>query len=116
MSELRDLTLALRSFDRRLMAAEECLILLVRESQQSAQWRHIQKGRAMVEDGYRSEQERAMMQVQEACGAISHKLAEFNERLDNQSSTRLSDVRGLNERVRQIELQLPKPTDEVTKA
>jgi hypothetical protein len=106
MSELRDLTAALRSFDKRLNSVEQCLVILVRNSQQQAEWRHDQKNRAIVEEGLRLESERAMLQVQEACGAISHKLAEVVERLDNQVSTRLSDVKGLSSRVGLIENQL----------
>ena len=115
MSELRDLTSALRSIDKRLASHEECLVILVRNSAQQAQWRHDQKNRAVIEDGIRLESERAMLQVQETCGAIAHKLVEVFERLENQSSTRLSDVKGLRERVSQIELQLPNLQEEVTK-
>ncbi len=103
MSELRDLTAALRALDNRITGVEDCLLVLTRDSQQQAEWRHEQKNRAMTSDMSQNEQERAMLQVQEACGAISHKLAEVVERLDNQVSTRQSDVKGLSSRVRELE-------------
>ena len=116
MSELRDLTVALRAFDRRIAGVEDCLVILSRESRQQTEWRHQQKNNAQVSEGLRLQAERAMLQIQEACGAISHKVAELVERLDNQASTRLSDVKELRERTRQIELRLPAPSDEITKA
>ena len=115
MSELRDLTAAMRSFDKRLTSVEACLITITRNSNQEAEWRHNQKNRALINDGVQLENERAMAQVQEACGAISHKLAEVVERLDNLGATRLSDVKELRERTRQLELRMPLPNDEVTK-
>jgi len=114
MSELRDLTNALRSFDKRIVSVEQCLVMLVNDSKQQAEWRHRQKNQAVVDEGLRLESEKAMHQVQEACGAISHKLLELVERLDNQSSTRLSDVKELRERTRQLELRLLSD-EEVTK-
>lgn len=105
MSELRDLTSALRSLDRRVSSVEECLLELVRDSRQATDWRHQQRNRVMLDDERREGQERAMIQVQEACGAISHRLAEVAERLDNQVATRQSDVKWLGSRVRELELK-----------
>jgi len=110
MSEFRDLTLALRTFDKRITGIEECLLVLTRDSQQQAEWRHVQKNRAMTSDYMQAEQERAMQQVQEACGAISHRLAEVVERLENQAITRREDVKRLNARIGALE-----PDSEVTK-
>ena len=114
MSELRDLTVALRAFDKRMIGIEECLLLLVRDSQQQSEWRHDQKNQVMLDKGLHEEQEIAMKQVQEACGAVSHKLFEFSDRLDNYARTRLDDVKGLNARIGMIEGKLQ--DDEVTKA
>lgn len=111
MSELRDLTIALRAFDKRLTGVEDCLLILLRDSQQQAEWRHLQKNRAMTEDYQKNEQERAMLQVQETCGAISHKLAEVVERLDLHAETRREDVKKLSARISQLE-----PQEEITKA
>lgn len=113
MSELRALTEAMRALDRRISGVEDCLVILVRDSQQQAHWRHDQKNRAMSEDFLRQEHERAIQQVQEACGAISHKLSEVVERLDLQASIRLDDVKELRRRVRDLEEEAGK---EVTKA
>lgn len=113
MSELRDLTAAMRAFDKRVASVEDCMVVLVRNSQQEAEWRHLQKTQAMITEGLRDEAERAMKQLQEAVGAISHKLAEFHERQDNAAATRLADVRELRERVRQLESD--RPDDETTK-
>src|SRR4051812_10342492 len=99
MSELRDLTAALRALDGRVTGVENCLLVLLRDSQQQSEWRHDQRNRAMIEDGKRADNERAMLQVQEACGAVSHRLFEFAERLDNYAQTRLDDVRNLNTRL-----------------
>lgn len=115
MSELRDLTNALRTFDKRIMKVEECLVILVRNSKQESEWRHEQKNRAQVDEGLRLQSEIAMKQVQNVCGAISDRLAEVVERLDNQAATRLSDVKELRERVRDLELKRPS-NQEVTKA
>lgn len=111
MSELRDIAEALRSFGNRLTSVEDCLVILVRDSQQQSEWRHDQKGRAMSEDLLQEEREKALKQVQITCGSISHRLAEVVERLDNQAATRLSDVKELRLRVRALE-----HPDEVTKA
>lgn len=113
MSELRDLTDALRALDNRLRGVEDCLLVILRDSQQQSEWRHLEKTRAQIADGLRYEQELAMKQVQEACGAISHKLVEVVERLDNQAATRLEDVKELKRRVGDLEAA---SGEEVTKA
>jgi hypothetical protein len=113
MSELRDLTQALRSFDERLTSVEDCLVVLVRDSQQQTEWRHEQKNRAMIADGLKREDESAMRQVQDACVALSGRIVEVFERLDNQASLRRDDVKALNGRVGRVEEQLG--LDEVTK-
>jgi len=112
MSELRDLTVALRAFHTRMSSVEDCLLVLVRDSQQQSEWRHTQKNQSMVDTGLREEQETAMKQVQEACGAVSHKLFEFSDRLDNYAKTRLDDVKGLNARIGAVEAKLE--VEEVT--
>ncbi len=103
MSELRDLTAALRAINTRVASVEECLLVLVRDSAQAAEWRHQQRNRATVDDEYREGQERAIAQVQIHCGSISGQIAEVTQRLDNQAATRLSDVRELRDRVRTLE-------------
>jgi hypothetical protein len=91
---------------------QDCLLVVLRNSEQQADWRHEQRGIEQRRLGDQEQQELAMKQVQDACGAISHRLAEVVERLDNQASTRRSDVRGLSARVGEIERKLG--VDEVT--
>jgi uncharacterized FlaG/YvyC family protein len=114
MSELRDLTAALRAVSNRITSVENCMLVLVRNSEQEAEWRHQQRNREMMAVGEREAQERATQQVQEACGAISHKLFELVERFDNQAAVRLQDVRALSGRVRKLEEA--DGAEEVTKA
>jgi flagellar motility protein MotE (MotC chaperone) len=103
MSELRDLTNALRAFDNRIRGIEDCMIIVLRNSVQEADWRHEQRNNAQIYVSRADEQERAIKQIQEACGAISHKLAEVKDQLDNQADTRRSDVRGLSARLQKLE-------------
>lgn len=112
MSELRDLTAALRSFDKRIASVEECLLTLVRDSKQASEWRHQQRNRVMLDDERREGQEKALAQVQIHCGSISSQIAEVTQRLDNQAHTRLSDVRELRNRVRTLEevTEISEPT------
>jgi hypothetical protein len=106
MSELRDLTLALRAFDKRFMSIEDCLLELVRDSKQQSEWRHLQKNRAQTDDGLQLQREKAILQVQEACGAISSKLAEFSERLETLATVRGDDVRELKGRLNSLETRV----------
>ena len=103
MSELRDLTAALRATNGRLDGLEECMVVLLRNSVQESDWRHEIRGIEQRRQLEGEERDRALKQVQEACGAISHKLAELIERLDNQASVRLSDVKELRGRVNKLE-------------
>lgn len=103
MSELRDLTRALRIFDSRLTGIENCLVVLMRDSQQQAEWRHDEKNRAMVFDGLMEERDLAVQQVQTSQGLIHDRLSELVERIDALSTTRLNDVKVLSQRVRELE-------------
>lgn len=103
MSELRDLTQALRSFDKRLVSIENCLVSLVRDSQQQAEWRHEQKNRATVAIELEKERDRTMLQVQGACALINRELSGINERLDAHARTRLDDVSTLHRRISALE-------------
>jgi hypothetical protein len=114
MSELRDLTTALRAFDKRLTSIEDCLVILLRDSNQQSEWRHFQKNEAMINAGEKEEQRIAMQQLQEACGSLSHRLFEFSDRLDANAKLRQDDLRVLNQRVRELEIENNR--DEVTKA
>jgi hypothetical protein len=114
MSELRDLTAAMRALANSQTLTQECLLVLLRNSEQQSDWRHEHRGIEQRKQLEQEEQQRALKQVQEACGSISHKLAEVVERLDNQSATRLSDVRGLSSRV--AELERKAGADEVTQS
>lgn len=111
MSELRDLTIVLRTFDKRLSSAEDILLILLRDSRQQSDWRHEQRNRAMVEDGYREGQENAMLQVQQECASINTRIGELVAQLDSYSKLRQEDVRRLNIRIGQLE-----SPEEVTKS
>lgn len=111
MSELRDLTAALRAFDKRIVGVEECLVVLVRNSEQEADWRHEQRNLAQRHQLEGEERDRALKQVQEACGAISHKMVELVERLDNYAATRQADVR----RIHELERARDRTADEITR-
>lgn len=111
MSELRDLTIVLRAFDKRLSGAEDILLVLLRDSKQQSEWRHEQRNRAMVEDGLREGQEQAMLQVQQECASINTQLGELVAQLDSYSRLRQEDVRRLNIRIGQLE-----NPEEVTKS
>ena len=103
MGELRDLTSTLRSFSESLTSIEDCMVVVLRNSEQESDWRHEQRN-AEQQNLYRAElQAKALKQVQEACGAISHKLVELVERLDAQAQTRLEDTKELKRRVRALE-------------
>ncbi len=110
MSELRDVTQALRAVCVRLASVEDCLVTLVRDSQQQAEWRHKQKNLAVIDEGIHREQDVALGQIQEFCAATSHKVAELVDRLDQQGKTRLDDVKALHARITALE-----PEEETTK-
>ena len=114
MSEFRDLTVALRTLSNRLVAVEDCMVLLVRNSEQEKEWRHEQRNRASVEDGRIAEREQALQQLQEWMGPVNDGLRELVERFDNFVNTRYSDMKGLNDRVRDLE-RGAFPKEELTK-
>lgn len=89
MSELRDHTAALRSFDKRLTSIEECMLVVVRNSEQEA---------AAAGDLVR-----ALKQVQEFQGSLWKYLANLDEKLAALAVTRVDDVKALNRRVGAIE-------------
>lgn len=109
MGELRDLAAALRAFDKRMTTAEECLLLLVRNSEQEAQWRHEQRGIEQRRQLEGEEQERAMLQVQRELGTVNRALLEISDRLDNYAATRQADVHRIHK------LEQERPGEEITK-
>lgn len=111
MSELRDLTQALRAVNNRITGIEECLVLLIRDSQQQTQWRHEQRNQAQIDQLNKEQTQIAVKQVQEACGAISHKLSDLNTQLGNLSIIRNEDIREVKRRLHKLETG-----EEVTKA
>jgi hypothetical protein len=113
MSEFRDLTVALRTLADRLTGVEDCMVILVRNSEQEKDWRHEQRNRAMLEDGRTEEREKALQQIQEFMGAFGDRLQELIQRFDNFVLMRHADIKGLNQRVRDLENE--QGNDEVTK-
>lgn len=111
MSELRDLTAALRSIANRQTSIEECLIVVLRNSEQEADWRHEQRNRATSDGLLQEERARALRQVEEFQGALWKYLGKLDERLDALAAIRHEDVRALSERVRALE-----PREEITQA
>jgi hypothetical protein len=114
MSELRDLTTALRAISRQIISLENCMLTLVRDSQQQSEWRHEQKNRASVAIALEEERDQTMQQVQKACGALYHELSGINQRLDAHAETRLEDVRALHLRVSELEKKTRSEADEET--
>jgi len=114
MSEFRDLTIALRSLSNRQVAIEDCMVVLVRNSEQEKEWRHEQRNRASVEDGRIAEREQALQQLQEWMGPVNDKLQELVDRFDNFVQTRFTDVKTLHDRVRDLEQGFI-PKEELTK-
>ena len=93
MSELRDLTAGMRAIASSQSMMQECLLVLLRNSEQQADWRHEQRNTAQKELGFREAQESGLKQVQEWMGDFSRKLGEVVERLDNYGATRQDDAR-----------------------
>lgn len=109
MSELRDLTSALRAQSARLTAIEECLTIVLRNSQQEAEWRHQQRNDAHTQVLEREEQRRQFKQLEEFQGALWKYLGKLDERQELLAKTRHDDVKTLSERVRKLE-----PDEEIT--
>jgi hypothetical protein len=115
MSEFRDLTVALRTLSDRLTTIEDCMLVLVRNSEQEKDWRHEQRNIAMIQKGESEEREQALLQIQQWMGPVNDNLNGLIERFDNFVATRYADIKGLNERVRDLETGFVAP-DEITKA
>lgn len=111
MSELRDLTAAMRSLANGQALIQDCLLVVLRNSEQQADWRHEQRGieqRRVLQD---DERDRALKQVEEFQGALWKYLGKLDERLETLAAVRHDDVKALSERVRALE-----PDEEVTQA
>ncbi len=106
MSEFRDLTVALRSLSDRMTSIEDCMLVLVRNSEQEKDWRHEQRNLVQVQRGEAEERELALKQIQDWMGPINDSLSELVERFDNFVATRFADVKSLNERLRKLEDEL----------
>lgn len=111
MSELRDLTAALRSLANGQALIQDCLLVVLRNSEQESDWRHEQRGIAQRETLEAEERDRALKQVEEFQGALWKYLGKLDERLEALAVARHDDVRALSERMQVLE-----PQDEVTKA
>ncbi len=89
MSELRDLTAAMTAFSQRMSSIEDCLISLMRDSQQQSEWRHQQKNMAVADNG--------------RWGELAKQVADIHDELKALSTIRFEDVRELKKRVRDLE-------------
>ncbi len=103
MSELRALTKALRSLDNRITGIEDCLVVVLRNSEQEADWRHEQRGLVHSAGLAGEEHTKAMKQVQDACSAISHKLVHLVERIESLAANQWASDKELRKRVRALE-------------
>jgi hypothetical protein len=103
VSELRALTKALRSLDSRITGIEDCLVVVLRNSEQESDWRHEQRNLVHAANQEREEQVRAMKQVQDACSAISHKLVHLVERIESLAANQWASDKELRKRVRALE-------------
>lgn len=103
MSDLRHLTAAFRSFAARMAAIEDCLVIVLRNSEQESDWRHEQRNIEQIRKGDLEELVRATKQSQEFQGALWKYLAKLDERLEALASTRHEDVKKLSQRVRKLE-------------
>lgn len=117
MSELRDLTGALRALGTRMSSIEDCLLIVLRNSEQESQWRHEQRNAAQRELLQQSTRDRAIKQIEEFQGALWKYLAQLDERLSALAVTRVDDVKALSRRVRGLEEKAGgEVSDEVTQA
>ena len=114
MSELRDLTAALRAFDKRITGVEECLLLLVRDSQQQSEWRHEQKNSSQKDNLFLTEMSKTLAQLEAFQGSLWNYLATLDGKLVALANTRLEDVKALNKRVGVVEEKVG--IEEVTQA
>ncbi len=111
MSELRDLTAALRALGTRMTSIEDCLLVVLRNSEQESDWRHEQRNAAQRHLSESEERDRSLRQIEEFQGALWKYLGTLDERLESLSVARHDDVKALSERVRKLE-----PDEEVTQA
>lgn len=125
MSDLRDLTSALASFSGSMTSIEECLVVLLRNSEQESDWRHQQQNDAQQEvfresirkDAF-EQMEKAIKQLGEFQGALWAYLGELDGQQKQQAKTRHEDVSELKQRLHKLETRVPSdpPDDEVTQA
>jgi len=92
---------------------EDCMVVLVRNSEQEKDWRHEQRNMAQIQKGESEERELALKQIQDWMGPVNDNLNGLIERFDNFVATRYADIKGLNERVRSLESGFV--PDEITK-
>ncbi len=103
MSELRDLTSAMRALSAYMGSITDCMVVLVRDSQQQTKWRHDQKNLAVIEEGRWDGQERAMLQIQNNMAALSTRVVEVHDELRTLQTIRFEDVKELKDRLRKRE-------------
>lgn len=107
MSELRDLTAALRAQSARMTDTQECLLIVLRNSEQEAAWRHEQRNadpRLALDELVKS-----LKQLEEFQGALWKYLGRLDERIESLAVVRQDDVKALSDRVRKLE-----PDEEIT--
>ncbi len=111
MSELRDLATAFRATNSRLDSIEDCLLVLLRNSVQEADWRHHQRNEAAIRVAEREEILRAIKQVENFQDALWKYLGKLDERLEELAKTRHEDISEVKSRLHNLEYN----SDEVTK-
>ena len=108
MSELRDLTAALRAQSARMTDTQECLLVVLRNSEQEAVWRHEQRNanpRLALDELVKS-----LKQLENFQEALWKYLGKLDDRQENIEKTRHADISEVKARLRALE------KDEVTQA
>ncbi len=116
MSELRALTAALRTFAARIASVEDCLVVLLRNSEQEADWRHEQRNKVHADGQQREEILRSLKQVEEFQGALWKYLGKLDERQEAADKTRHDDIKEVKDRLHALESDQPPEPEEVTQA
>lgn len=120
MSDLRDITMAMRATSKRLNSFGEALIILLRDSAQQTEWRHQQKNDAVIRAAQHQlilDQLETMRVNQRQLEEFSAKLWDYLGRLDEREElgrrTRHDDLKEMKSRLHALESDHPQ--DEVTK-
>ena len=118
MSELRDLSAALRAQSKRMKSFGDALVVLLRDSAQQTEWRHEQRNAEQVRQLEQKSLHESLETLRKTVDQVSNfqaALWEYLGKLDGQVESlgkiRQDDIQALSARISRLE-----PEDEVTKA